>query len=78
MAVVKKLNSVVHSKYTKEQFSNLSEEEISNLCELYAESMIELYSKKTVWFMIHEEHHGEYSISIYYDNEYNHAAGEDL
>ena len=30
-----------------------------------------------VWFMI-VEHAGEYYITMYYDNEYNHADGEDL
>lgn len=32
---------------------------------------------KTVWFMISESY-GKYSISIYYDNEYNRAKGEGL
>ncbi|MDR2064213.1 MAG: hypothetical protein LBP85_00665 [Prevotellaceae bacterium] len=34
-------------------------------------------SKKLVWFTINELY-GEYYISIYYDNEYNRAQGEDL
>lgn len=33
--------------------------------------------KRMVWFMI-DEHYGEYRILMYYDNEYNHANGEDL
>lgn len=37
----------------------------------------ELLSKKLVWFMI-SEYHGEYYITMFYDNEYNHADGEDL
>lgn len=33
--------------------------------------------KKIVWFMI-SELYGKYSITMYYDNEYNRATGEDL
>ena len=35
------------------------------------------WSKKMVWFMIDGEG-VEYRIVIFYDNEYNHADGEDL
>lgn len=38
---------------------------------------IELFLKKHVWFRI-EEYYGKYYIAMYYDNEYNHANGEDL
>ncbi len=33
---------------------------------------------KPVWFRICEESLGKYYITMYYDNEYNHANGEDL
>lgn len=32
---------------------------------------------KPVWFMI-SEHYGKYYITMFYDNEYNRANGEDL
>lgn len=35
------------------------------------------FAKRSVWFMI-DERYGEYRILMYYDNEYNHANGEDL
>ena len=35
-------------------------------------------TKKLVWFMISSDHYGEYYITIFYDNEYNRAQGEDL
>ena len=35
------------------------------------------WSKKMVWFMISKDAN-DYRIVIYYDNEYNHADGEDL
>ena len=37
------------------------------------------YEKRLVWFKINEGYlHGRYNIFLYYDNEYNHANGEDL
>ncbi len=38
---------------------------------------LEIMTKKLVWFCINEDY-GDYFISIFYDNEYNHADGEDL
>lgn len=35
------------------------------------------YLKRNVWFMINQ-YYGEYYISMFYDNEYNKANGEDL
>lgn len=60
-------------QYTKEQLANPSEElraEIVNFVTQYI-------SKKVVWFMINERF-GKYCITMYYDNEYNNANGEDL
>ena len=37
----------------------------------------EMVLMKPVWFCI-SEIYGKYYISMYYDNEYNHANGEDL
>ncbi len=60
-------------QFTKEQLANPSEElraEIVNFVTQYI-------SKKAVWFMINERL-GKYCITMYYDNEYNNANGEDL
>ena len=60
-------------QYTKEQLANPSEElraEIVNFVTQYI-------SKKAVWFMINERL-CKYCITMYYDNEYNNANGEDL
>ena len=60
-------------QYTKEQLANPSEElraEIVNFVTQYI-------SKKAVWFMSNERL-GKYCITMYYDNEYNNANGEDL
>lgn len=53
---------------------NLSEEEVK---ELFKKHCSEITQNKIVWFTIHETY-GQYSIIIYYDNEYNKAHGEDL
>ncbi len=36
------------------------------------------YSNRLIWFKISETEYGKYQIVMYYDNEYNHADGEDL
>lgn len=43
----------------------------------FRDYMMELTSKKPVWFMI-SERFGKYYITMFYDNEYNRANGEDL
>ena len=72
------IQSLIHSKYTKEQLENPSEEiseDVYRIATMYALEKIE---KKPVWFMISEEEYGKYYITMYYDNEYNRANGEDL
>lgn len=66
------------SKFTPEQLKNPTEEIKAKSQELAIEVAIELYQKKSVWFMISKDGYDEYSILMYYDNEYNHADGEDL
>ena len=64
-------------KNSQEQLDNPTEE-ISNESEIIAARIgIDIISKKSVWFRIFESY-GKYYISMYYDNEYNKANGEDL
>lgn len=72
------------SKYTKEELENPTE--TTNLdismtrVRLLWEDVnkhIEAYLKKPVWFII-SEFNGKYGITMFYDNEYNRAHGEDL
>lgn len=71
-------------KYTQEQLDNPTEE-ISAKIQLkylinkskYDIQNLLTMSNKLVWFMI-DEMYGDYYILLYYDNEYNHADGEDL
>ncbi|SHF61533.1 hypothetical protein SAMN05444405_11149 [Bacteroides luti] len=73
----KEMRSVLLSKYTEEQLSNQTEELQKDMIMTGFSYMMEKYSKKSVWFMINEDY-GKYYISIFYDNEYNRANGEDL
>ena len=69
---------MIHSKYTKEQLENPSEEISEDVYRIGAMYALEKIVKKPVWFMISEEEYGKYYITMYYDNEYNRANGEDL
>ena len=60
--------------YTVEQVTTWSEEDQTKLL---LDLILDIYSKKSVWFTI-SENLGKYSITLYYDNMYNHANGEDL
>ena len=69
--------SLIYSKYTKEQMENPSEiisQDIDKMAAMYA---LDIATKKPVWFMI-SENYGRYYITMFYDNEYNRANGEDL
>lgn len=71
------LKNKLYSKYTEEQIKNPTEE---MKVEIFRESliaMLEVVSKKSVWFTI-SEFQGKYYISMFYDNVYNQANGEDL
>lgn len=69
--------SLICSKYTKEQLENPSEEISNDIYEEAAMYALDKATKKTVWFMI-SKNYGEYYITMFYDNEYNRANGEDL
>ena len=40
-------------------------------------SVVDAMEKRSVWFMIYNNY-GKYRITMYYDNGYNRANGEDL
>ena len=76
VGIVKIFRTTLLSKYTDEQLENPTEELQSEIIKI-SESMIVDYLKRPVWFMISNDY-GKYRINMYYDNEYNHANGEDL
>ena len=77
IAIKEKLQSILLSKYTEEQLENPTEEIRSEIIKLSMEYVMESYSKRPVWFMI-SDYYGKYYITMFYDNEYNRANGEDL
>lgn len=76
IAIEEKINSILSSKYSEEQLTNLSEEVQSEIDELKNKFKYD-YTKKPVWFRL-SSLDGEYHILLFYENEYNQANGEDL
>jgi hypothetical protein len=76
-ALQNELRNVLMSKYTEEQLSNPTDEIQKDVLMMELTYFFDKYSKKSVWFTINELY-GEYYITIFYDNEYNRANGEDL
>ena len=72
-SVIEKLRS----KYTLEELQNPTEEIEKEIEKAGNEILLEKTLKKPVWFTISEVY-GKYYITMYYDNEYNRANGEDL
>ncbi|MBQ8888771.1 MAG: hypothetical protein IJY59_04710 [Bacteroidaceae bacterium] len=81
LALQQKVKEAVLEKFTKEQIENPTEEEKHDIQVAAGAAAImyswELMEKKSVWFMI-SEMYGKYYITMFYDNEYNKANGEDL
>ncbi|MEZ3440546.1 hypothetical protein [Alistipes sp.] len=77
VALAEEIQSVVLSKYTEEQLANATEDQQQEVMAEAVLYMLEKFSKKSVWFMI-SDLYGKYYITMFYDNEYNRANGEDL
>ena len=77
LAVQTQIRNELLQKYTPEQLENPTEELIQELQNVSTRIAMELILMRPVWFRI-RENYGEYYISMFYDNEYNHANGEDL
>lgn len=77
LALQKKVHNELLSKYTEAELKNPSEEITKEIQNTAIKIGMEMMFMKPVWFRICESY-GEYYITMYYDNEYNHANGEDL
>lgn len=74
----KEVVSGLLEKYTEEQLANPTEE-IQN--EILTQGVLYVYKEamnRPVWFMINSLYGVDFSITMFYDNEYNRANGEDL
>lgn len=78
VAVANDIRSALLSQYTEEQLNSPTDELKKEMLISGISYILDKFSKNSVWFMINEFSSGEYYISIYYDNEYNRANGEDL
>ena len=77
LALQKKVLNELLSKYTEAELINPSEETKKEIKNTAIKIGTELMLMKPVWFKIVRVN-GEYYICMFYDNEYNHANGEDL
>lgn len=77
LALQEKVRNELLSKYTEAELKNPTEEITKETLNATTKIFKEMIFMKPVWFRI-SENYGEYSIAMYYDNEYNHANGEDL
>ena len=77
LALQNKIREQLLKKYKPEQLENPTEEMNQEAQAIAMSIGMDMIFKKPVWFRICE-HYGKYFITIFYDNEYNHANGEDL
>ena len=77
VALKERIKEEIIGNYTQEELDNLNEDVKNEIIEAALDIEYDLISKKPVWFRICE-YYGEYYITMFYDNEYNHADGEDL
>ena len=77
-AIAKETQTFILENYTAEQLAAPSEELQKEMIEKSFLHLFDLYSKRSVWFMIDQSLLGGYYITMFYDNEYNRANGEDL
>ena len=65
------------SKYTPEQLVSPNDDIVNEITFATLDAMLNVLKNKPVWFMITKSF-GEYYITMFYDNEYNRANGEEL
>ena len=71
-----KIQTAIEEKYSAEELKNPSET-VKNDIKDITNKILGYHFMKRVWFKIARVN-GEYFICMFYDNEYNHANGEDL
>ena len=77
LTLINDMRSYLLTKYTEEQIENPTEEILEDMITMALDFSMNRMTMKPVWFMI-SNLYGKYYITMYYDNEYNRANGEDL
>lgn len=77
LTLINDMRSYLLKKYTEEQIENPTEEIREDMIKMAFDFSMNRMTMKPVWFMI-SDLYGKYYITMYYDNEYNRANGEDL
>lgn len=77
VALRENILQAIYAQYTPEQLENADDDMKRDMMISALIVAEELLRKKSVWFKI-SEYSGKYGINMFYDNEYNHADGEDL
>lgn len=77
LALQEKVRNELLSKYSEAELKKPSEEITKEIQNAAIKIGMEMMFMKPVWFRICESY-GRYYITMFYDNEYNHANGEDL
>lgn len=75
--VLKETAAMIRSEYTDEEILNMSNEQGEITIGAALTYIFDKYSKNSVWFTICN-YRGKYFITMFYDNKYNEANGEDL
>lgn len=75
--IASKVQAYILEKYTLQELNNPSEEIREDIYKKSLDYVTEIIMKKPVWFMI-SKYLNMYYITMFYDNEYNRANGEDL
>ncbi len=75
--ISQQIQPLLLEKHTKEEWENPTEEMQKEFYEIMHNFTIDYIQKRPVWFII-SENRGKYYITMFYDNEYNRANGEDL
>lgn len=75
--LIDKYKAIALEKYTEEELINMTKETENDLNEMFNSYFVDATLMKPVWFII-SKFYGSYYITMYYDNEYNRANGEDL
>lgn len=77
IAMANELKEFLLQKYSEKELENPTEDIKTDITKMGVSYAMDLISKKPVWFII-SDFYGKYYITMFYDNEYNRANGEDL